>query len=63
MTLIVRCCTMQDDDEPYWWPAVLVPDDEMDASMPTPGAGQCVARYFTGMRSPLPRRPRWFCHH
>eukprot|EP01137_Pigoraptor_chileana_P011701 Opistho-2@62996 len=35
-----------DDDEPFWWPAMVVPVKELDSSMPRPKDGHCVVRYF-----------------
>lgn len=35
-----------DDSEPWWWPAMLVPEPEVDDSMPQVRNGLRVARFF-----------------
>ncbi|ORX88475.1 hypothetical protein K493DRAFT_306585 [Basidiobolus meristosporus CBS 931.73] len=35
-----------DENEPFWWPALLVPTSETDKSMRKPKSGQYIVRYF-----------------
>ncbi|KAK9764468.1 histone lysine methyltransferase Set9, variant 2 [Basidiobolus ranarum] len=35
-----------DDNEPFWWPALLIPSSETDRSMRRPKPGQYAVRYF-----------------